>query len=91
MYGCFYFFRQKRVMMGEIETYVRISITCGGLGRYIAYGIAALLVLAGQRQQVGFVADISPDRAAVQQLAERCNAEQLEPCQLLDVVEDSLV
>ena len=48
---------------------IRQELAAPGLGRYITYGIAALLVLAGQRQQVGFVADISPDRAAVQQLA----------------------
>ena len=70
---------------------IRQELSAPGLGRYITYGIAALFVLAGQRRQVNFVADISPDRAAVQQLAERCNAGQLEPCQLLDVVEDSLV
>ena len=70
---------------------IRQELAAPELGRYITYGIAALLVLAGQQRQVRFVADISPDRAAVQQLAARCNAGQLEPCQLLDVVEDSLV
>ena len=50
------------------------------LGPYITYGILAARDLC----------DVSLDRAFVEALARRCTAAQLDPCHLLDVVEDAI-
>lgn len=36
------------------------------------------------------ISDVSLDRAFVEALARRCTAAQLDPCHLLDVVEDAI-
>ena len=54
------------------------------LGPYITYG------LRGCQQVVQFISDVSLDRAFVEALARRCTAAQLDPCHLLDVVEDAI-
>lgn len=59
-------------------------------GLYCTYGLLALRVRAGQGKPLCFVQDVSVDRTLVADLAARCTAEQLEPCQLHDVIEDAL-
>lgn len=46
--------------------------------------------LRGCQQVVQFISDVSLDRALVEALARRCTAAQLDPCHLLDVVEDAI-
>ncbi len=60
------------------------------LGPYITYGILAARDLCGCQQVVQFISDVSLDRAFVEALAHRCTAAQLDPCHLLDVVEDAI-
>ena len=60
------------------------------LGPYITYGILAARDLCGCQQVVQFISDVSLDRAFVEALARRCTAAQLDPCHLLDVVEDAI-
>ena len=60
------------------------------LGPYITYGILAARDLRGCQQVVQFISDVSLDRALVEALARRCTAAQLDPCHLLDVVEDAI-
>ena len=57
---------------------------------YITYGILAARDLRGCQQVVQFISDVSLDRALVEALARRCTAAQLDPCHLLDVVEDAI-
>ena len=52
------------------------------LGSYTTY--------RGCQQVVQFISDVSLDRAFVEALARRCTAAQLDPCHLLDVVEDAI-
>lgn len=59
------------------------------LGPYTTYGILAARDLCGCQQVVQFISDVSLDRALVEALARRCTAAQLDPCHLLDVVEDA--
>ena len=54
------------------------------------YGILAARDLRGCQQVVQFISDVSLDRALVEALARRCTAAQLDPCHLLDVVEDAI-
>lgn len=54
------------------------------------YGILAARDLRGCQQVVQFISDVSLDRAFVEALARRCTAAQLDPCHLLDVVEDAI-
>ena len=56
------------------------------LGPYITYARD----LRGCQQVVQFISDVSLDRALVEALARRCTAAQLDPCHLLDVVEDAI-
>ena len=60
------------------------------LGPYTTYGILAARDLRGCQQVVQFISDVSLDRAFVEALARRCTAAQLDPCHLLDVVEDAI-
>ena len=60
------------------------------LGPYTTYGILAARDLRGCQQVVQFISDVSLDRALVEALARRCTAAQLDPCHLLDVVEDAI-
>ena len=60
------------------------------LGPYTTYGILAARDLCGCQQVVRFISDVSLDRALVEALARRCTAAQLDPCHLLDVVEDAI-
>ena len=57
------------------------------LGPYTTYGILAARDLRGCQQ---VISDVSLDRALVEALARRCTAAQLDPCHLLDVVEDAI-
>ena len=57
---------------------------------YTTYGILAARDLRGCQQVVQFISDVSLDRAFVEALARRCTAAQLDPCHLLDVVEDAI-
>ena len=66
-------------------------ITHPQLGRYCCYGIVCESCLpkhGWQLQQA--VSDITDDRYAAEALAALMQQEDLEPCQLLDVVEDYL-
>ena len=58
------------------------------LGPYTTYGILAARDLRGCQQVVQFISDVSLDRAFVEALAR--TAAQLDPCHLLDVVEDAI-
>lgn len=60
------------------------------LGPYITYGILAARDIRGCQQVVQFISDVSLDRAFVEALARRRTAAQLDPCHLLDVVEDAI-
>ena len=60
------------------------------IGVYTSFGIAAYTASNGRRRRVHFISDVSVDPVQVTQLAELCTREQLEPCQLLDAVEDAL-
>jgi len=60
------------------------------IGEYTSFGIAAYSTSQGRRQRVSFISDVSVDADKVARLAELCTAGQLEPCQLMDVVEDTL-
>ena len=51
------------------------------LGPYTTYGILAARDLCGCQQVVQFISEA---------LARRCTAAQLDPCHLLDVVEDAI-
>ena len=66
-------------------------ITHPQLGRYNCYGIVCERHLSGhgwQLQQA--VSDITDDRDAAEALAALMQQEELDPCHLLDVVEDYL-
>lgn len=60
------------------------------LGPYRSFGIAAFRLTAQMRQQLIFIADVSPNEAFVSLIACRCTKEQLEPVHLRNVVEDAL-
>lgn len=53
------------------------------IGRYDTYGIA---VFDTAGAPLGAVGDVSVDRSLVEGIAALCNAQQLEPLHLLDVV-----
>lgn len=59
------------------------------MGAYLSFGIGAWDPRAGA-QPVVFIPDVSPDGLAAAKLALRCTLGRLDPCQLMDVVEDSL-
>ena len=77
--------------MKIVYTY-RVSVKSSPreLGPTLPYGILAARDLRGCQQVVQFISDVSLDRALVEALARRCTAAQLEPCHLLDVVEDAI-
>ena len=60
------------------------------LGAYTSFGIAAFCASSGRHRQLRFISDVSLDSALVTRLAALCTACQLEPSQLMDVVEDAL-
>lgn len=79
--------------MGENRVYLSCCLSkalCAELGPYITYGILAARDLRGCQQVVQFISDVSLDRTFVEALARRCTAAQLDPCHLLDVVEDAI-
>ena len=59
-------------------------------GAYTSFGIAAYAASHGRHQKLRFISDVSVDPVRVLRLAARCTACQLEPSQLMDVVEDLL-
>lgn len=61
------------------------------IGDYTTYGIAAYSESDGVLEKVQFLSDLSTDPIRVERLAELCTAGQLEPLQLMDVAEDSLI
>ena len=75
--------------MGENRVYLSRCLS-KELGPYTTYGILAARDLRGCQQVVQFISDVSLDRAFVEALARRCTAAQLDPCHLLDVVEDAI-
>ena len=60
------------------------------IGPYRSFGIEAQRDGSTDWQRVAFVSDVSVDKAFVERLAAQCSAGQLDPTQLLDVVEDAL-
>ena len=58
------------------------------LGDYISYGIAAWKLPALTRKPCAFVSDVSLDKKQAARLSWRCTVGQLDPRQLMDVVED---
>lgn len=77
---------------GTAARYISVEETLSSpyLGQYLSYGIAALRRFPGGWERVGFVSDVSPDKALADRLAAWFTQEQLAPCHLLDVIEDSL-
>lgn len=59
-------------------------------GAYTSFGIAAYSTSHGRHRKLRFISDVSVDPVQVLRLAARCTACQLEPSQLMDVVEDLL-
>ena len=60
------------------------------LGDYLSFGIAAWNFPPLQRKPCVFIPDVTPDRKLAVRLAWRCTVGQLDPKQLIDVVEDSI-
>ena len=69
---------------------VQEELVAPQIGPYRSFGIAAQRNDPTGWQQIAFVSDVSVDRAFVERLAAQCSAGQLDPIQLLDVVEDVL-
>lgn len=59
-------------------------------GAYTSFGIAACSASHGRHRKLRFISDVSVDPVRVLRLAARCTACQLDPSQLMDVVEDLL-
>lgn len=59
-------------------------------GAYTSFGIAAYSTSHGRHRKLRFISDVSVDPVQVLRLAARCTACQLDPSQLMDVVEDLL-
>lgn len=59
-------------------------------GAYTSFGIAACSTSHGRHRKLRFISDVSVDPVRVLRLAARCTACQLDPSQLMDVVEDLL-
>jgi hypothetical protein len=59
-------------------------------GAYASFGIAACSTSHGRHRKLRFISDVSVDPVRVLRLAARCTAYQLDPSQLMDVVEDLL-
>ena len=59
-------------------------------GAYTSFGIAAYAASHGRHRKLRFISDVSVDPVRVLRLAARCTACQLDPSQLMDVVEDLL-
>ena len=57
---------------------------------YTSFGIAAYSTSHGRHRKLRFISDVSVDPVRVLRLAARCTACQLDPSQLMDVVEDLL-
>ena len=57
------------------------------LGKYHSFGIIAL---DNTGKVITFVSDVSPDKALVEGICNRCTKGQLYPIHLLDVIEDSI-
>ena len=58
--------------------------------RQLSYGVLASVLENGACTYLAYIPDISCNRAFVEELAHRCNEEQLSPMHLLDVVLDAL-
>ena len=59
-------------------------------GAYTSFGIAAYSTSHGRHRKLRFISDVSVAPVQVLRLAARCTAFQLDPSQLMDVVEDLL-
>ena len=59
-------------------------------GAYTSFGIATYSTSHGRHRKLRFISDVSVDPVQVLRLAARCTAFQLDPSQLMDVVEDLL-
>ena len=59
-------------------------------GAYTSFGIAAYSASHGRHRKLRFISDVSVAPVQVLRLAARCTACQLDPSQLMDVVEDLL-
>jgi hypothetical protein len=59
-------------------------------GAYTSFGIAAYSTSHGRHRKLRFISDVSVDPVRLLRLAARCTAFQLDPSQLMDVVEDLL-
>lgn len=60
------------------------------LGDYRSFGIAAWKIPRLSQKPLVFIPDVTPDRKLAFSLCWRCTLGQLEPNQLIDVVEDSI-
>lgn len=62
----------------------------GELGEYVTFGIVIFEDINEKMTELLRIHDISTNRLAVEKLVEACNREQLSPCHIYDVIEDSL-
>lgn len=66
---------------------VQETLTSDELGTYVTYGISVRAV----DEEIAFVSDVSTEFEEIRHLTDVCTAEQLDPEQLSDVLEDFLV
>lgn len=67
---------------------VKQTLTAPELGRYTTFAVSVYQLTETGSRLIASVPDVSTDEAVVSVLACRCTAGQLDPAQLLDVVED---
>lgn len=67
---------------------VKQTLTAPELGEYATFAVSAYRLTETGSRLITSVPDVSTDEAVVSVLACRCTAGQLDPAQLLDVVED---
>ena len=63
------------------------SLSSGELGTYRAFGIKGVNSLG---DNVIVCSDVSPDESFIRTLCEACNALQVSPIHILDIIEDSI-
>lgn len=67
---------------------VKQTLTSPELGQYATFAVSVYQLTESGARFITSVSDVSADEAVVSMLACRCTAGQLDPAQLLDVVED---
>lgn len=67
---------------------VRQNLYHVDLGNYVSYGLKAVSLSIFSIRSITFVSDVTPDKKQIFHLAWLCSIGQLDPNQLLDVIED---